>query len=152
MPFPDPDAVDVVNILVTFVEVHQVLLSTVRLSCLLSYRSHQNDETYQVIGKHGLLAQFGFAEPVRQALNALEGAVDVSSIALQVRLTHIIILPTGLRVRTHRLDPHARGPGHGAEEPAGCLPPAGGHSVLQQLVMCAHEGCRIPVVPICTNL
>jgi hypothetical protein len=32
----------------------------------------------QIIGKHGLLATFGFAEPVRQALVNIESVVDVS--------------------------------------------------------------------------
>jgi hypothetical protein len=32
----------------------------------------------KLIGKHGLLATFGFAEPVRQALVSIESVVDVS--------------------------------------------------------------------------
>lgn len=71
-PLTDSDALVVVDVLKTFVQVHQALLST-------------------VIGKHGILKLFGFAEPIRLALVALEAAVDVSSSfprLLVVILTH----------------------------------------------------------------
>lgn len=62
----------VINALVTFVQVHQALLSV-------------------VIGKHGVLAQFGpFGEPIRQALVALELVVDTLAFAIIALLSALI--------------------------------------------------------------
>ncbi|KZV81621.1 hypothetical protein EXIGLDRAFT_844467 [Exidia glandulosa HHB12029] len=56
-PFPEAEAAEFIAVLTEFVRVHQMLLNV-------------------VIGKHGILAQFGYAEPVRVALVALEAVVD----------------------------------------------------------------------------
>ncbi|KDQ60088.1 hypothetical protein JAAARDRAFT_56075 [Jaapia argillacea MUCL 33604] len=69
VPFPDSVALDVVDVLNTFVTVHQELLST-------------------LIGQHGLLSLFGFAEPIRVALVSIEGVVDTYARAL------INVIPT----------------------------------------------------------
>ncbi|KDQ60086.1 hypothetical protein JAAARDRAFT_595497 [Jaapia argillacea MUCL 33604] len=61
--FSNTVAVQVVVVLTSFVKIHQLLLST-------------------IIGKHGFLAQFGFAAPVRLALVAIEGGVDAFAFAL----------------------------------------------------------------------
>lgn len=79
--FGNVDAVNIVNVLKTFVKVHQTLLST-------------------IIGKHGLLSRecflfdsvftrhstlitvFFFTQPVRVALVAIEAAVDEFALAL----------------------------------------------------------------------
>ncbi|EJD52855.1 hypothetical protein AURDEDRAFT_158580 [Auricularia subglabra TFB-10046 SS5] len=57
------DSHAVIDVLVTFVQVHQLLLSA-------------------VIGKHGLLAAVGFAEPIRKALVTLEQVVDTLAFAI----------------------------------------------------------------------
>jgi hypothetical protein len=61
--FVDSDAKLVVQALNNFVAVHQALLST-------------------IIGQHGLLSLFGFAEPIRLALVAIESGVDTFAYAL----------------------------------------------------------------------
>ncbi|PIL27611.1 hypothetical protein GSI_10763 [Ganoderma sinense ZZ0214-1] len=61
--YPDDAAVAVVDVLTTFVEVHQDLLNV-------------------VIGKHSLAAMFALTAPIAAALRALEGVVDTFAFAL----------------------------------------------------------------------
>ncbi|TFK49330.1 hypothetical protein OE88DRAFT_1736963 [Heliocybe sulcata] len=61
--FDEKISEEVVEVLTDFVHVHQMLLKT-------------------IIGKHGVLAQFGFATPVRLALVAIEKGVDTFAFAL----------------------------------------------------------------------
>ncbi|KIM33789.1 hypothetical protein M408DRAFT_325389 [Serendipita vermifera MAFF 305830] len=61
--FNNVDAKAIVDVLKTFVRVHQRLLNT-------------------IIGKHGLLSLFFFTEPVRVALVGLEAAVDAFALGL----------------------------------------------------------------------
>jgi len=68
-PFNDVDAQLVVNVLVDFVKVHQLLLAT-------------------VIGKHGILAQFGVTAPVAAVLRTLEAGIDSFALGL------IALIPT----------------------------------------------------------
>ncbi|KAI0713618.1 hypothetical protein C8Q76DRAFT_693476 [Earliella scabrosa] len=65
----DADATPIVDVLVTFVEVHQALLSV-------------------IIGKHGLFERFGVTAPVAGALRGLEGIVDLFAFGL------IAVIPT----------------------------------------------------------
>ncbi|KAI0713617.1 hypothetical protein C8Q76DRAFT_857411 [Earliella scabrosa] len=62
-PFDDADATPIVDALVTFVRVHQLLLST-------------------IIGKHGLFEMFRATAPVAAALQGVEGTVDALAFAL----------------------------------------------------------------------
>ncbi|PIL26708.1 hypothetical protein GSI_11187 [Ganoderma sinense ZZ0214-1] len=61
--YPDDAALAVVDVLTTFVEVHQDLLNV-------------------VIGKHSLAAMFGLTAPIAAALRALEAVVDTFAFAL----------------------------------------------------------------------
>ena len=76
----DADALLLVGVLVTFVEVQQNLLSV-------------------VIGKHGLLSLFFFTEPVRVALVSLEGAIDTLALHLIE-----VIGPTQEKVAQEKFD------------------------------------------------
>ncbi|EPQ53676.1 hypothetical protein GLOTRDRAFT_94857 [Gloeophyllum trabeum ATCC 11539] len=69
-PFTEEVSTEVVEVLTEFVKVHQALLQT-------------------IIGKHGLLARFAFATPVRLALVAIEKVVDSFAFAI------INLIPTG---------------------------------------------------------
>ncbi|EJF63748.1 hypothetical protein DICSQDRAFT_125525 [Dichomitus squalens LYAD-421 SS1] len=62
-PYPDNVAIEVVDVLTTFVEVHQQLLEL-------------------IIGKHSLAAQFFLTAPIAAALRALEGVVDTFAFAV----------------------------------------------------------------------
>ncbi|TBU28545.1 hypothetical protein BD311DRAFT_865480 [Dichomitus squalens] len=62
-PYPDDVAIEVVDVLTTFVEVHQQLLEL-------------------IIGKHSLAAQFALTAPIAEALRALESVVDTFAFAL----------------------------------------------------------------------
>ncbi|KAJ7094781.1 hypothetical protein C8R44DRAFT_749368 [Mycena epipterygia] len=62
-PFVGVICTPIVNALVTFVEVHQALLST-------------------VIGKHSIFAQFGATAPIAAILRTLEGAIDALAFGL----------------------------------------------------------------------
>ncbi|KAI0668390.1 hypothetical protein C8Q78DRAFT_255517 [Trametes maxima] len=63
VPFSDPDAITVVGVLTTFVQVHQALLNV-------------------VIGKHSLAAQFFLTAPIAEVLRDLEGVVDTFAFLL----------------------------------------------------------------------
>ncbi|KAM5541752.1 hypothetical protein V8D89_004481 [Ganoderma adspersum] len=67
--YTDPEAVEVVNVLTTFVVVHQQLLNL-------------------IIGKHSLAAQFFLTAPIAAALRALEAVVDTFAFDL------IALIPT----------------------------------------------------------
>ncbi|KAM5533915.1 hypothetical protein V8D89_012455 [Ganoderma adspersum] len=67
--YPDDAAVAVVDVLTTFVEVHQDLLNL-------------------VIGKHSLAAMFALTAPIAAALRGLESVVDTFAFAL------IALIPT----------------------------------------------------------
>ncbi|KAJ6615791.1 hypothetical protein B0H10DRAFT_48348 [Mycena sp. CBHHK59/15] len=62
-PFGDADAQPIVDALRQFVQVHQVLLST-------------------VIGKHSIFAQFGVTAPIASILRSLEAAIDSFAFAM----------------------------------------------------------------------
>ncbi|TBU28509.1 hypothetical protein BD311DRAFT_324644 [Dichomitus squalens] len=68
-PYPDDVAIEVVDVLTTFVEVHQQLLEL-------------------IIGKHSLAAQFFLTAPIAAALRALESVVDTFAFDL------IALIPT----------------------------------------------------------
>ncbi|KAI1798140.1 hypothetical protein LXA43DRAFT_1088277 [Ganoderma leucocontextum] len=78
-PYPDDAAVAVVEILTTFVEVHQALLNV-------------------VIGKHSLAAMFGFTAPIAAALRSLEAVVDTFAFDL------IALIPTQSDPATSQVD------------------------------------------------
>ncbi|KAI0737927.1 hypothetical protein C8Q80DRAFT_283024 [Daedaleopsis nitida] len=62
-PFSDNDALVIVDVLTTFVRVHQLLLST-------------------IIGKHSLASMFFLTAPIADALRAIESVVDAFAFAL----------------------------------------------------------------------
>ncbi|KAM5533879.1 hypothetical protein V8D89_012419 [Ganoderma adspersum] len=68
-PYPDDAALAVVDVLTTFVQVHQALLNL-------------------VIGKHSLAAMFALTAPIAAALRALEAVVDTFAFDL------IALIPT----------------------------------------------------------
>ncbi|TBU28508.1 hypothetical protein BD311DRAFT_806953 [Dichomitus squalens] len=67
--YPDDVAIEVVDVLTTFVEVHQQLLEI-------------------IIGKHSLAAQFFLTAPIAVALEALEAVVDTFAFGV------IALIPT----------------------------------------------------------
>ncbi|PIL27576.1 hypothetical protein GSI_10727 [Ganoderma sinense ZZ0214-1] len=77
--YPDDAAVAVVDVLTTFVQVHQALLNV-------------------VIGKHSLAAMFGATAPIAAALRALEAVVDTFAFDL------IALIPTESDPATAQVD------------------------------------------------